>query len=147
MEKGKKSVKKTTGETIDFNVEKTLHLPKSKIYKPKKIGGTSIRVNKSVEGQRIETKIENLFLNKGKVKDSEKSQHGLIFQERGAGINAAYDIRTDRWETAVMAGDKIAKSYAARREENPKMEVVKDDKEKGDGKPESTHGKADNGTE
>ena len=41
----------------------------------------------------------------------------LLYQDRKEGVQAAYDIRTDRFEIAVEAMDKVAKSYAARRED------------------------------
>ena len=44
-----------------------------------------------------------------------------IFMERKEGINAAYNIRTDRYEVAVEAMDKRTKSIQARREENAKI--------------------------
>ena len=45
------------------------------------------------------------------------NSRGLVYTERKDGVLPAYDIRTDRFELAVEATDKIAKSYLAKREE------------------------------
>ena len=45
----------------------------------------------------------------------------MIYMERSEGINKAYNFRTDRFEVAIEAMDKVAKSYAARREEKGKV--------------------------
>ena len=50
----------------------------------------------------------------------------LIYTERKDGVQAGYNIKTDRWEVAVEAMDKVAKTKAAQRENRAKMEVVKD---------------------
>jgi hypothetical protein len=39
-----------------------------------------------------------------------------IFTERKDGVQAQYDIRTDRWEVAVDAMDAVAGSLKAKRE-------------------------------
>jgi len=50
-------------------------------------------------------------------------------------VEAGYNIKTDRFEIAVEAMDKVAKSNIAKRDNQPKMEIVKDDV-----KDEPTHG-------
>ena len=57
-----------------------------------------------------------------KVKETITDQGSpMIYMERSEGINKAYNFRTDRFEIAMEAMDKVAKSYAARREERGKV--------------------------
>ena len=51
----------------------------------------------------------------------------LIYTERSEGIGAAFNIRTDRWEIATEAKDKIHRSAIARRENKADMKVIKND--------------------
>lgn len=95
---------------------------------------TTLKVNNSVQGETLETKIFRAVTNKQPLEGQAK----LLYTERKAGILASTNIRTDRFEVAVEAADKIAKSYKARREDN--MRVVKDD-DKVDGGAEPTQGK------
>lgn len=56
-----------------------------------------------------------------------------IYTERRDGVEAQYDIRTDRFEIAIEAMDKVAGSYKAKREERLKIEDEKNIKDKGIG--------------
>lgn len=109
------------------------------MYKQNRMQKTSIRRNESIEGETIEMKIERIVNNKEPISDGAP----LIYQERSAGVEAQYDIRTDRWEVAVDAMDAVSKASAAKREQRH-LKVVKED-----GKPESIQGQAEagNGTE
>lgn len=102
------------------------------------INQSRLDVNQSVEGERIETKIERIVNNNEPIKDGAP----LIYVDRREGVKPSHDIRTDRWEIAVEATDKVAKSYKARREERAKTA------EKGEeiGKPEPLQGKPETGT-
>ena len=59
----------------------------------------------------------------------------MLYTERKEGVRASTNIRTDRFEIAVEAADKIAKSCQARRDSN--LFVVEKD-----GGAESIQGKA-----
>lgn len=74
---------------------------------------TELCINNSEIGEMLETKIERLVTNGEQLKDTTP----LIYTERGSGVQAGYNIRTDRFEIAVEASDRITKSYQARREE------------------------------
>lgn len=74
---------------------------------------TILDINQSVEGETLETKIERIVNNNEPVKEGAP----IIFTERKEGIRPSTNIRTDRFEVAIEAADKIAKSYMARREE------------------------------
>lgn len=74
------------------------------------------------EGERIEQKIERIVSNKEPIKDGSPE----IFTSRADGVVAAYNIRTDRWEIAAEAMDKVTASMYAKRESVGKLG---DDKE------------------
>lgn len=105
----------------------------SQSYKPKPFANTTIKANKSTEGETIEQKFQRILNNKEPIKDGAP----LIYTDRKEGVKAGYNIRADRFEIALEATDKIAKSINARREEKAKMNVVKDGE---NGEPESTQG-------
>lgn len=81
------------------------------------------------EGETIEQAVERLVNNNEPV----EGQAPLIYTERKEGIRADMNIRTDRWEIAVDAMDKVSRSYKARRAER----IEKGETNKDDGKPES----------
>ena len=92
------------------------------------------------EGERIEQKILRITVNKEPITDGAP----LIYTERKDGVEPGYDIRTDRFEIAVDAMDKVTKSVRAKRENKSSlgeeaekgMEAEKKD-EKSIGGPES----------
>ena len=87
-----------------------------KSYKAKGYSRTGLNINNSIEGESIERSLERIIENKEPIDNS----RGLVYTERKDGVLPAYDIRTDRFELAVEATDKIAKSYLAKREERLK---------------------------
>lgn len=110
------------------------------MYKIPKYSQSLIKANRLREGETIELKVKRLMANKEPIKDGAP----LIYTERKDGVGAAYNIRTDRFELAAEAMDKVHRSEQARRDEIIKQEkeakVVKLDK---DGKAEPIHGEAD----
>jgi hypothetical protein len=103
------------------------------MYKIPKFTKTSLKIYNCTEGETIEQKVERVTTNKEPIKDGAP----LIYTDRKDGVQPGYNIRTDRFEIAVDAMDKIQKSKIASRENLAKMSVVKD------GETESIHG---NGT-
>ena len=96
-----------------------------KYRKPKTLNLTSVEV---VEGETIERKIERIVLNKEPITDGAPE----IFTERKEGVISAYNVRTDRWEVAAEAMDKISASKMAQRDSKPKeKEIKKEDKKEG----------------
>lgn len=87
------------------------------MYKLNKIKQTTLKVNNSYQGETIEQKISRILNNKEPITDGAP----LIYTERKDGTNPAYDIRTDRWEIAVEAMDKVNKSKQAQREQRLKL--------------------------
>lgn len=99
---------------------------------------TTIEVNDSVVGETIEMKMERVVNNNEPITDGAP----IVYTERKDGVKPEYDIRTDRFEIAVEAMDKVEKTYKAQREE--RMKPVKDEPKTGEGN--ATEGAADSGT-
>ena len=56
-----------------------------------------------VEGERLEIKIDRMTQNNEPIGDSAP----LIYTPRKDGVVAAYDIRTDKWDIALDAMEKV----------------------------------------
>jgi len=95
------------------------------MYKKTQFNDTSLNVNESLEGETLETKMERVTTNKEPIKDGAP----LIYTERKDGVQPGYNIRTDRFEIAVEAMDKVTSSNLAKRDYKPNMEIVKNDKD------------------
>jgi hypothetical protein len=82
---------------------------------------SNIEINDSVEGETIEEKIRRILDSKEPISEGAD----VIYTERKDGVNPAYDVRTDRFELAVDAMDKVHKDRLAKREErhNPLKKV------------------------
>jgi hypothetical protein len=83
------------------------------MYETPRFSRTTLSINQSTVGETIERRVERAVHNKEPIEDSAP----LVYQARADGVNPAFNIRTDRFEIAIEASDKIAKSFAARREE------------------------------
>ena len=81
---------------------------------------TNLIVNNSLEGETIETKIERILTQREPIKDGAP----LIYTERNGGVLPEHDIRTDRWEVAIDAMDKVTRSQIAKSE--AKKEAAKE---------------------
>lgn len=73
---------------------------------------TSLEVNTSYEGESIEEKVNRIVNNKEPITDGAP----LIYTDRKDGVLAETNPRTDRFEVAVEAMDKVAKAQIAKRE-------------------------------
>lgn len=94
------------------------------MYKTPKFYTTSLKINKCVEGETLEEKIERIVNNNEPISDGAP----ILYTERKEGVRASTNIRTDRFEIAVEATDKVTKSYKARREEKAAAKDEKVDK-------------------
>lgn len=92
------------------------------MYKKPIYKSTSLDINQSIEGETIEQKIERITTNKEPIKDGAP----IIYTDRKDGVLPGYNIRTDRFEVALDAMDKISKTHRAKRENKAEMKVVKD---------------------
>jgi hypothetical protein len=93
------------------------------MYKVNIYSTTGLEVNQSLEGETIEQKMERVTQNNEPIKDGAP----LIYTDAKDGVQAGYNIRTDRFEVAVEAMDKVVKSNVAKRDAKPKMEIVRDE--------------------
>lgn len=73
---------------------------------------TTLKVNESYEGETIEQKVVRITQNKEPIKDGSPR----VYTERKEGVRADMDIRTDRWEVAVDAMDKVQRDKVAKRD-------------------------------
>lgn len=92
------------------------------MYKKNNWNSTTLELNQSIQGESIEQKVERVTQNKEPIKDGAP----LIYTDREDGVQAGYNIRTDRFEIAVDATDKIQKANMAKRENKGQMTIVKD---------------------
>lgn len=92
------------------------------MYKTVKHYSKGIEVNKSLEGETIELKVERILVNKEPIKDGAP----LIYTDRKEGVQAGYNIKTDRFEIAVEAMDVVSKSVQAKRDNIANMKIIKD---------------------
>lgn len=83
------------------------------MYKKITPSKTNLTVNKSLQGETIEQKIRRILNNKEPIHDGAP----IIYTERKNGVEPQYDIRTDRFEIAVEAMDKVSATHVAKREE------------------------------
>lgn len=100
-----------------------------KMYKYKKPKGTGLAINTSIEGETIETKVERIVQNREPITDGAP----LVYTDKKLGVQAGYDVRTDRFEYAVEAMDKVHKDKVAK---GNQATIEKKD----DGRPESIEG-------
>jgi CRISPR/Cas system-associated protein Cas7 (RAMP superfamily) len=80
---------------------------------------TSLSVNNYIEGETIEEKIRRITETKEPISDGAE----IIYTPRKDGVKPEYDIRTDRFDVAIDAMDKVSKTRIARREESLKAEI------------------------
>lgn len=83
------------------------------MYRLKQQTKNLVTANTSYEGETIEEKVNRITNNKEPIKDGAP----LIYTERSKGVEPQYDIRTDRFEIAIEAMDKVSATYSAQREQ------------------------------
>ena len=96
------------------------------MYKTPKFKKTSLKGVETYEGETLERKVERIVSNGEPITDGAP----IIYTEKAKGVQAGYNIRTDRWEVAAEAMDAVHKVKRAKRGEKgsvAKMEVVKED--------------------
>ena len=107
------------------------------MYRKNKMAKTTIVANESYEGECIEQKIQRLLKNKEPLDGTVP----LTYTERKDGVKPEFNIRTDRWEVAAEAMDKVTRSKIAKRDEKAKVIDMKK-KEEGQKNDSSNEGKA-----
>lgn len=97
-----------------------------KTYKPNKPQKSTLKVRNVMDGETLETKVNRIVNNKEPIKDGAP----LIYTERKEGVKAEMNIRTDRWELALDAMDKVnADKIAKRTERQQAKDTLKGDPE------------------
>lgn len=88
------------------------------------IKNNSVFVNSSYLGETLEQKVRRITVNREPITDAAPQ----IYTDRKDGVIPDYDIRTDRFDVAVEAMDKVSKSHLARRQERhkPKEDKLED---------------------
>lgn len=98
------------------------------------------------KGETIEAKVRRIVNNKEPITDGAP----LLYTDRKDGVNPDMNPRTDRWEHAIEAMDKVTKSHRAKRDHRHKTlgEEAKDNmkKEQGTENPGETGGQSTQGT-
>lgn len=82
------------------------------MYRFRKTQDCQLTGIESYIGDSIECKVRKILEAKEPIKDGAP----LIYTERKEGVLPGYNIRTDRFEVAVDAMDKVTKSKVAKRE-------------------------------
>jgi hypothetical protein len=95
-----------------------------KAYKPTLPKKTTITLNESVEGETIERKVERILNNNEPLTDGAPYQP--IYTDRKDGVIPEYNPRTDKWDLAIDAMDKVTGEKRAKRAENHKPNKADD---------------------
>lgn len=90
--------------------------------------------NDSVEGETIEMKVRRIVEQKEPITDGAP----IIYTERNQGVMPEYNIRSDRFDIALDAMDKISKSRIAKREEFYKEESTESSQSEASSKENTT---------
>lgn len=80
------------------------------MYRRKAIQNGKIAENNTYDGETIEVKIEKVTTSKEPI----DATAPIIYTEKKDGVLAGYNVRTDRFEVALMAMDKIHRSEVAK---------------------------------
>lgn len=82
------------------------------------------------EGESIENKVRRIVDNKEPISDGAP----IVYTEKKDGVLPQYDIRTDRWDMAIMAMDAVNRAKIARSDGswNPDERSKNDKKAEGD---------------
>lgn len=82
------------------------------MYRRNQIPQTTIKRNESYVAESLEKKLFRITTNKEPIKDGSP----LIYTDRADGVLPDYNIRTDRFESAIDAMDKVSKATRAKRQ-------------------------------
>lgn len=104
------------------------------MYKRNKIKESTLTGIQPYEGITIEERIRKLLNSGEPITDGAP----IIYTDRASGVQPQYDIRTDRFEIAIDAMDKVQKQKIAERE--ARIVNMKEERAKKDEKKEITNG-------
>lgn len=103
------------------------------MYQSRPIKKTSLRGVNTYDAESLEQKVRRILNNKEPIKDGAP----LIYTERKDGVQPSYNIRTDRWDVAIDAMDKVARSQVAKRQAKVVQMPKEDEGEKGGEQPKA----------
>ena len=95
------------------------------MYKIPKIESANIGGVETYEGETIEEKVNKILTQNEAITDGAQ----LNYTERKDGVKPEYDIRTDRFEHAIDAMERVTKTHLAKREE--RLKAIKGGSESG----------------
>lgn len=87
-----------------------------------KLGSSRIKLNQSTQGELLHEKIERMLTNGEPMEDASVA---IQYSERKDGVLSQFDIRTDKWDLAQEAMNKVSSSYEAKREDRIKERETK----------------------
>lgn len=92
---------------------------------------TKFKVNQSYKGEPLEEKLQRIV----ETKEPVEATSPRMYTERAQGVLPETDIRTDRWEIAQEAMNRVSKSQIAKRtaafEKNEPSEPIQATSENG----------------
>ena len=88
------------------------------MYTINKPDNTTIICDECYKGESVEEKMRRIVENNEPITDSSP----LNYTNRKDGVNADYNIRTDRWDVAIDAMDKVSKAKIAQRDERERKQ-------------------------
>lgn len=92
------------------------------MYRTIKAQSSKLRAGDLMEGETLEQKLERVVNNGEAITDGAPE----IFTERKDGVLPEYNPRTDKWDLATDAMDKVAMAKIAKRGNVVKMEPKRD---------------------
>lgn len=72
-----------------------------------------IKINQSTEGEYLELKVKKILTSQEPI----EAISPIIYTARKDGVEPQYNIRSDRWDIAIEAMDKVSKSKISKRAE------------------------------
>lgn len=93
------------------------------MYRKPRFQETSLEINESDSGEKIETVVERLINNKEELSVGETKPE--IYTPRDLGVVRDYDIRADKWDAAIAGADMVTGKM---REKNEKRRQEREDK-------------------
>lgn len=95
------------------------------MYRRNQLPVTTLERNESYSAESLEKKLVRITTNKEPIKDGSP----LIYTDRNEGVLPDYNVRTDRFETAIDAMDAVSKATRAKRQ--GKIVPMEQDKKEG----------------
>jgi hypothetical protein len=89
-----------------------------KSYKNTTPEETTLKINNSFVGESLEEKVNRIVNNKEPIRDGAP----MIYTDRANGVIPNFNIRTDRFDLAVEAMDKLSMEHIAKRTSPERVE-------------------------